>query len=114
MKRRAFTLLELVMALAASAIILAAIYGVFSRAVHLRDDATTRVREARVRGHAAAVLRDDLRNALISGSTTATALGSMLTGSQERKESSFPGYLAFTTTTGRDADDTNDAAPAAA
>ena len=106
MRRAAFTLLELVMALAASAIILAAIYGVFSRAVHLRDDATARVREARLRTHAASVIRDDLRNALISGSTTATALGSMLTGSQESKESSFPGYLAFTTTTGRDADDT--------
>ncbi len=106
MRRTAFTLLELIMALAASAVILAAIYGVFSRAVHLRDAATTRVREARIRGHAATMIRDDLRNALISGSTTATALGSMLTGSPEGKESSFPGYLAFTTTTGRDADET--------
>lgn len=106
MRRAAFTLLELVMALAASAVILAAIYGVFSRAVHLRDEATARVREARIRGHAASVIRDDLRNALISGSTTATALGSTLTGSQDSKESSFPGYLAFTTTTGRDAEAT--------
>jgi type II secretion system protein J len=94
------------MALAASAVILAAIYGVFSRAVHLRDDATTRTRESRVRAHAAAVLRDDLRHAFISGSTTATSLALKLTGSAEGIASSFPGYLSFTTTTGRDLDDT--------
>jgi type II secretion system protein J len=106
MKRDAFTLLELIMALAASAVILAAIYGVFSRAVHLRDDATVRTREARVRAHAASVILDDLRSAFISGSTTATSLALKLTGSAEGTASSFPGYLAFTTTTGRDLDDT--------
>jgi type II secretion system protein J len=105
-RRHAFTLLELVMALAASAVILTAIYGVFSRAVHLRDDATTRTRESRVRAHAAAVIRDDLRHAFISGSTTATSLALKLTGSAEGLESGFPGYLGFTTTTGRDLDDT--------
>ena len=100
-QRHGFTLLELVMALAASAVILAAIYGVFSRAVHLRDDATARTRESRVRAHAAAVIRDDLRHAFISGSTTATSLALKLTGSAEGTASSFPGYLTFTTTTGR-------------
>jgi type II secretion system protein J len=105
-RRHAFTLLELVMALGASAVILAAVYGVFSRAVHLRDDATARTRESRVRTHAAAIIRDDLRHALISGSTTATSLALKLTGSTEGVASGFPGYLAFTTTTGRDFDDT--------
>jgi type II secretion system protein J len=102
----AFTLLELVMALGASAVILAAIYGVFSRAVHLRDDATARTRDTRVRTHAASIIRDDLRHAFISGSTTATALAFELTGTVDGVESGFPGYLSFTTTTGRDLDDT--------
>lgn len=104
--RHAFTLLELVMALGASAVMLAAIYGVFSRAVHLRDDATERSRASRVRAHAAAIIRDDLRHAFVSGSTTATALTLKLTGSTEGIASNFPGYLGFTTTTGRDIDDT--------
>src|SRR4030095_9137720 len=92
----AFTLLELVMATAAAAIILLAIYGVFSKAIHLRQDATERMRDARVRAHAAAVIRNDLVNALVSGGK----LAATLTGSQETHGSSFPGYLKFTTTTG--------------
>ncbi len=106
MKRAGFTLLELIMALAASAVILAAIYGVFSRAVHLRDDATTRTREARVRLHAASVIRDDLQHALISGSTAATAIAVSLTGTEDGTSSSFPGYLKLTTTTARDIETT--------
>ena len=92
----AFTLLELVMATAAAAIVLLAIYGVFSKAIHLRQDATERMRDARVRAHAAAVIRNDLVNALVSGGK----LAATLTGSQETHGSSFPGYLKFTTTTG--------------
>lgn len=95
----AFTLIEMIMALSACAVILSAIYGVFSRAVHLRDDATERTREMRVRTRAVAVLRNDLQNARVSGGTLATAL----VGSQEGQASSFPGYLKFTTTTARGA-----------
>lgn len=95
MNRRAFTLIEMVMALAGCAVILAAIYSIFSRAVHLRDDAMARTREARVRAHAASVLRNDLRNARISGGT----LAATLEGSPSGQSSSFPGYLKFTTTT---------------
>lgn len=91
----AFTLLELVMATAAAAIVLLAIYGVFSKAIHLRQDATERMRDARVRAHAAEVIRNDLVNALVSGGK----LAATLTGSQETHGSSFPGYLKFTTTT---------------
>ena len=102
MKRaRAFTLIEMLMALAACAIILAAIYGVFSRAVHLRDNATHRTREVRVRAHAASILRNDLRNALVSGGT----LAATLEGSQDGHGAGFPGYLKFTATTAKDADD---------
>ncbi len=101
MKHAAFTLIELLMALAACAVILAAIYGVFSRAVHLRDNATRRTREVRVRAHAANMLRNDLRNALVSGGTIAATLE----GSQESHGGGFPGYLKFTATTAKDMDD---------
>jgi type II secretion system protein J len=94
----AFTLIEILLAMAACAVILTAVYGVFSRAVHLRDDATAHIREARVRAHAAAVLRNDLRNARISGGT----LAATLTGSQSGESGNFPGYLKFTTTTAQD------------
>ncbi len=102
MKRaHAFTLIEMLMALAACAIILAAVYGVFSRAVHLRDSATHRTREVRVRAHAASILRNDLRNALVSGGT----LAATLQGSAESHGTGFPGYLKFTATTAKDAED---------
>lgn len=95
---RGFTLIELVLAMAACAVILVAIYGVFSRAVKLRDNATARIREARVQARAVAVLANDLRNARISGGT----LAATLTGSQAGQSGGFPGYLKFTTTTAQD------------
>ena len=102
MKRAsAFTLIELLMALVASAVILAAIYGVFSKAIHLRDNAMHRTRDVRVRAHATAILRNDLRNALVSGGTLAAALE----GSAQSQGGGFPGYLKFTTTTAKDVDD---------
>ena len=93
--RRGFTLLELTVALAASAIVLSAIFGIFSRAIHLRDNATERARDARVRLRAANVIRNDLRNARVSGGT----LAATLEGSQESHGAGFPGYIKFTTTT---------------
>ena len=102
MKRtRAFTLIELIMALAVCAILLAAIYGVFSRAIHLRNNATQRTRDVRVRAHAAAMLRNDLRNALVSGGV----LAATLEGSAESHGTGFPGYLKFTATTAKDTED---------
>ena len=102
MKRApAFTLIELLMALAISAVLLAAIYGVFSRAIHMRDNATHRTRDVRVRAHAAGMIRNDLRNALVSGGT----LAATLQGSQESHGAGFPGYLKFTATTAKDVDD---------
>ena len=101
MNRRAFTLIELVLAMAASAILLMAIYGFFSNAVHLRNDLLDRTREARVRARAAGVIRNDLRNAIVSGGT----LAATLTGSQQSPGGGFPGYLKFTTTTMPDADE---------
>jgi hypothetical protein len=92
------------MAIAGGAVILAAIYGIFVRAVHLRDAAMARTREVRMRAHAASVLRNDLRNGLVSGLlvTSQYALASQLTGSASNPNGSFPGYLKFTTTTESD------------
>ncbi len=100
-RARAFTLIELLMALTASAVILAAIYGVFSRAIHLKNNAVERTREVRVQARALAMLRNDLRNALVSGGS----LAATLEGSQESQGEGFPGYLKFTATTAKDVDD---------
>jgi type II secretion system protein J len=104
MNRRAFTLIELVLATAGCAMLLAAIFGFFSRAVHLRDEAMARSRESRLRARAASVIRNDLRNAIVSGGT----LAATLEGSQQGPGGSFPGYLKFTTTTAPDVDEVPD------
>lgn len=102
MKRaQGFTLIEMLMALAACAVLLVAIYGVFSRAIHLREDAMRRTREVRVHARAMAMLRDDLRNALVSGGT----LAATLEGSAQSRGEGFPGYLKFTATTAKDVED---------
>lgn len=94
---RAFTLLELLLAMFAAAIIMAAIYGLFSKAVHLRNHAVELVRQTRLRARAAATLRDDLRGAIVTGGL----LASVLEGSAQAPSSKFPGYLKFSTATAR-------------
>ena len=93
----AFTLIEILLASLAGAIILVAVYGVFQRAVKTRDYATERIHQARARERAAKVLRNDLRNAYLSGGVLASAME----GGAQAQESHFPGYLRFTTTTGK-------------
>lgn len=92
-----FTMIELLMAAAASTLVLLALYGVFGRAMRLRDDATERVRVARLRSRAVNLIRNDLRNALVSGGTLAATLQGSATPPQGSR---FPGYLKLTTTTG--------------
>ena len=105
MNRRAFTLVELVLALAACAVLLVAIYGLFAKAVRLRDHAMERTRESRVKARAAGVIRNDLRNAIVSGGTLAVTLE----GTQQGGSGNFPGYLKFTTTTTPDVNEIPDA-----
>ena len=81
-----FTLLEMSLALVMGSMILIAIYGVFSRAMHLRNDATERTRLVRVQAHALNILRNDLRGARISGGS----LASVLTSSAQSQTSGFP------------------------
>jgi len=97
----AFTLIEILTASIAAALILVAIYGLFQRAVKMRDHATERAREAQLRARAERVIRNDLRNAFISGTDT-RSLAITLEGGKQNTRSHFPGYLRFTTTTGKD------------
>ena len=93
-----FTLIELLLASFAGALVLAVIYGVFTGAVRTRDKATIRAHDAQLRQRAAMTIRTDLRNGYVSGGVLAAALE----GSDKGPESKFPGYLRFTTTTGKD------------
>ena len=95
-----FTLIEILVASLISAMILVAVYGLFQRAIKMRDHAVERTRESGLRSRAVNVIRNDLRNAWISGSTA--VLASVLEGGQTAQKSHFPGYLKFTTTTGKD------------
>ena len=85
----------------AAALVLIAIYGIFYRAVNMRDNATERTREARMRVRAVGVIRNDLRNALVSGGILASTLEGDTNGN-DGGAASLPGYLKLTTTTGKD------------
>ena len=98
----AFTLIELLLASMGAALVLAALYGIFIHAIHLRDTATAHVRDARLRARVESVIRTDLRNAYISGGLIASSLTGGTTDSSGPAGSSLPGYLKLTTTTGRD------------
>ena len=92
-----FTLIEILAASLAAALIFLAVYGLFGRAIKSRDNATERIRQARLRARTAEIIRDDLQNGLISGGVLASALE----GSVQNQKSHFPGYLRLTTTTGK-------------
>jgi len=101
MNRSAFTLIEILLASLAAAILLVAVYGIFQRSVKTRDYATERIHQARQRERAANVLRNDLRNAYLSGGV----LASTMEGGAQSQKSRFPGYLRFTATTGKNRPD---------
>jgi prepilin-type N-terminal cleavage/methylation domain-containing protein len=94
-----FTLIEMLLAIAAAAILLAALYGLFARAIKLRDSAEQHIREARLRAHALAVMKNDLANARF---VSDAMRGGFLAQQTNPYSSPFPGYLRFTATTGRD------------
>lgn len=93
--------MEILLASAAAALLLVAIYGVFVQAIHLRDRAAGRVRDARLRERAEKVLRDDLNNALVSGGILASTLTGGTNSNGGPAGGSLPGYLKFTATTGK-------------
>jgi hypothetical protein len=87
--------------------ILVVIYGIFQHALRLRDTGDRHVRSARLRERAELVIRTDLRNALVSGGILASVFSGDSTGTDtntltQSNSGAFPGYLKFTTTTGRD------------
>ena len=99
-----FTLIEVMLASVMAAMILLAVYAVFSRAIKLRDSGTARMRLFQVRTRASRTIRTDLENAWISGGVLANVLESSTTGS-DSLDSAVPGYFKFTTTTGKDTSD---------
>ena len=98
---RGFTLLEILLASVAGALILAAVYGVFIQAIHLRDRAAARVRDSRLRERAEKIVRDDLSNALVSGGVLASSLTGGTNSAGGPSGSGLPGYLKFMATTGK-------------
>lgn len=99
----AFTLIEILLASVASAMILIVINAIFVRAIHLRDNATERVRETRLRTRAEHAIRDDLQCALVSGGILASTLSGGSNSGAGPGGASFPGYLKLMTTNGRSA-----------
>jgi len=99
-----FTLIEILLASAAAALILAALYGVFQHAMKMRDSATERIRDLRLRARAANSIRNDLRNALVSGGLFASIVQGDTAGT-DGANSQLPGYLKLTTTTAKDTPD---------
>ena len=109
--RGGFTLIEILLAALAASLILGAVYGIFHQAVRIRDSATQRIRDSRGRLRAEKIIRSDLRNALVSGGLLANTLqgdsaspdnaSANTTGASHADASNIPGYLRFTTTTGR-------------
>lgn len=104
--RTAFTLLEILLASVAAAMILVIINAVFVRAIHLRDDVTERVRDTRLRARAEHAIRDDLQCALVSGGVLASTLDGGTNSTSGPGGASFPGYLRLTTTNGHSASGT--------
>jgi type II secretory pathway pseudopilin PulG len=97
-------LIELLLASVVAAIILAAVYGIFQHAINMRDNDTQRIRDARLRIRATDVIRNDLRNAYISGGLFASIVEGDTT-STDGANSDVPGYLKLTTTTAKDTAD---------
>lgn len=102
-QRGGFTLLELLVAAAAASLVLICVYGLFAASVKKRDRAVELNRNTRLQARAVGILREDLNNAMISGGILASSLQGDATSTQGG--SSFPGYLKFTTTTGKDTTD---------
>ena len=113
-RRSGFTLIEILLAAVAAALVLTAVYEIFRQAVRIRDGATRRTRDSRVLLRAENIVRADLRGALVSGGLFANVCegdgstadhGLSNRAGNHSAPSNLPGYLRLTTTTAR-----NDAA----
>jgi type II secretion system protein J len=92
---RAFTLIEITLALAVSAIVLAAIGGVFYSAVRLRERTMAMVDEAAPLQQTISLLRRDLKGAVLPGGVMA---GAMQSGVVSGNLSQLDGIEIYTTT----------------
>ena len=106
-----FTLIEVMLASVAAAIILVAVYGLFHRAIKMRDSAMQRVKDSRLRARAEAIIGNDLRNAVMSGGILASSLeggsdgAGAAGGAGGASDSGSGGYLKLMTTGGKDTTD---------
>jgi prepilin-type N-terminal cleavage/methylation domain-containing protein len=101
-----FTLMEVMLALAVSAIVLAAIGGVFFSALRLRDHTTAMLDAGFPIQQSLAALRRDLRGAMPPGPLNQTLVGDFrLEGGSGAMSGSMSSRLQFFTTSGNLADD---------
>lgn len=100
-RRRGFTLLEVLLTTALMAGLLSAVVSVYAHAMRLRDRTAERAEAAGLELRALNRLRRDLRNAAVG---EGRMIG-LLQGADDAAAGGYPGWLTFTTTTGRLLDD---------
>jgi type II secretion system protein J len=93
---RAFTLIEIMVAVAAFAIVLAAINTIFYTALRLRNSTTAAIEKALPMEHALGVIRRDLANLVLPGGTMSGTLSTTSTSNSVAGQAS----PSFYTTTG--------------
>lgn len=91
---KAFTLIELLLAMAAVTLVFAIVQGLLSTATRMRNQSNEHLRDSRLRARVLSTFRNDLADAYLSGG----ALASSFISSAQGPESKFPGYLKFSTT----------------
>ncbi|MDF3130478.1 type II secretion system protein GspJ [Kiritimatiellaeota bacterium B1221] len=95
--KQAFTLLEIIMTLALSALLLGAVSTFFAGATHLRDGGTARMEILPARERTLSLLRSDISQLMLAGNE----LAGVLIGDPQGEDSNFPGSLSLTTTSYR-------------
>lgn len=95
--RRGFTLLELLLAAMISAILLAAVTGVFFGTLHAQSRAYAKLEEVVPRGQAIALLKNDLENMTLPNGVLCGAVLGETQGSGDQRSDD----LAFSTSTGK-------------
>jgi len=94
LRRRAFTLIEIMIAVAAFAIVLAAINSIFYTALRLRNSTTASIEKALPMEHALGVIRRDLANLVLPGGTMSGTLSTSSTSNSIAGQASPSFYTA--------------------
>ena len=94
LKQSAFTLIEIMIAVAAFAIVLAAINTIFYTALRLRNSTTAAIEKALPMEHALGVIRRDLANLVLPGGTMSGTLSTTSTSNSVAGQASPSFYTA--------------------